>query len=100
MLELSSFSFDGGRAGLLESVGDPPAGKVVGRELHEDAVTRKKLYVLDSDVRTDVGEHLVTVIELYFEHIVRQRLSHFPFHLYCFLLGHAPSLRRDGTTGA
>jgi hypothetical protein len=34
----------------------------------------------------------VTVIELDLEHIVRQRLSHFSFHLYCFFLGHAPSL--------
>ena len=61
----------GGRAGLLESVGDPPAGQVVGLKLYEDAVSRKKFHELDADVPPDMGENLVTFRQFYLEHVVR-----------------------------
>src|SRR5262245_10908766 len=52
------------RAGLLEAVGDPSAGQVVGRELYKDAVSRKEFDELDADIRADVREYLVTVGQL------------------------------------
>ena len=100
MLELSSCSFGWRQGGLLESVGDPPAGQVVGRELYKDAVSRKKFDELDADIPAQVGENFVTVGELDLEHVVRERLSHFAFHFYRFFLGHTPSFRGDGVTGA
>ena len=91
MLELSSFSCDGGDGALLEAVCNPPTTEVVGGKLNQDAVSRKELDEVDPDVPAEMGQDFVTIGQLHFEHIVRQRLGHLSLHFNRLLLCHTPS---------
>src|SRR3954453_14409086 len=61
---------------LLVAVDDPSARQVVRRQLHDDPVIRKDTDVVHPHLAADVREDLVTVLQLYLEHGVRQRLDH------------------------
>ena len=65
---------------LLVPIRDTTPGQVVGRELHLDAVPGEDPDVVHPHLPGDVGEHLVTVLELDPEHGVRERLDNSSFH--------------------
>src|SRR5439155_27136753 len=71
-------------------VDDPAPREVVRRELHEHPVTRQDPDVVHPHLAGDVGEDLVTVVELDAEHRVRERLDHRSLDLNRVLLGHTP----------
>src|SRR5437867_3586591 len=75
-------------ARLLEPVGDPAAGQVVGRELHLDLVPRQDPDEIHAHLAGHVREYLVSVLELHPEHGVRERLDHGAFHLNGIFLRH------------
>src|SRR3970282_2255165 len=54
--------------GLLQAVGDPTAGQVVGRQLHPDAIARQDPDEVHPELAADVGEHPVAVLQLDREH--------------------------------
>src|SRR5438552_3130569 len=58
----------------LEAVRDPAARQVVRRQLHLDLVARQDPDEVHAHLSRDVGQHLVTVLQLHAEHRVRQRL--------------------------
>lgn len=93
MLGLSWFSCwqAGGRAGLLEAIGDAPTTEVIGREFDEDAVAGEDLDEIHPDLAADVREHFMAVGEFDPEHGVRERLCHGPFDFDGVLLGHTLS---------
>ena len=80
----------GGRArrGLLQSVGDPAAGQVVGRQLDPDAVAGQDPDEVHPELAADVGQDAVAVLKLDGEHRVRERLDDRPFHFDRISLGH------------
>src|SRR5436190_9444354 len=75
-------------AGLLQAVGDPAAGQVVGRELDPDAVAGQDPDEVHPELAADVGQDAVTVLQLDGEHRVGQRLDHRTFHFDRISLGH------------
>src|SRR5215212_7207267 len=58
--------------GSLQSVGDPTAGQVVGRELNPDAVSRQDPDEIHPKLSGNVGQHPVAVLKLDSEHRVRK----------------------------
>src|SRR5687767_1049167 len=60
---------------LFVPINDPPARQVVGRELHEDLVARKDPDEVLPHLSRYVREHLMFVLQLHFEHRVRQRFD-------------------------
>src|SRR5207248_3814590 len=71
-------------------VDDPAPREVVRRELHEHPVPGQDPDVVHPHLAGDVGEDLVTVVELDAEHRVRERLDHRSLDLDRILLGHTP----------
>src|SRR3954463_11938878 len=63
----------------LVAVGDAASGEVVRGQFDLDAIAREDPDVVHPHLPGDVGEDLVTVLELDAEHGVRQRLGHRPF---------------------
>ena len=83
-------------AGLLVTVGDAAACEIVGRNLHNDLVSRKDADVVHPDLSRDGAENGLTVLELHVEHSVGQRLDDLALEFDCVLLAQVnPSLRRD-----
>jgi hypothetical protein len=58
--------------GLLVPVDDSSTGEVVGRELYNDAVFRQDADVVLPHLAADVGENLVTVLQLNAKHRIGQ----------------------------
>src|SRR4051794_35831822 len=64
-----------GTGSLLVAVDDAAAGQVVGRELHDHAVLGEDADVVLPHLAADVGQDLVTVLQLHAEHRVGERLD-------------------------
>src|SRR5699024_4634423 len=79
-----------GRKGFSPvSEDDPTAGEVIGRQLHHHPVLREDPDVVLPHLATDVGEDLVSVLQLNAEHCVGQGFDHTPLDLDgAVLLGH------------
>jgi len=72
---------------LAVAVDDAPAGQVVGRELHPNAVAWRDANEVAPHAAGCVGDELVPVLELDLEHRIRQRLRDDCVHDYsCFFL--------------
>src|SRR5215213_5415709 len=87
-----SFRISGGRAALRRtrvetrnpslfvSVGDAPAGQVVGRHLDADAVAGQDAYKILPHLAGDAGQyHVVAVVQAHLEESVRQFVNHNTF---------------------
>ena len=61
---------------LLVSVNDAAPGQVVGRQLHHDAVLGQDADIVLPHLAADVGENLVTVLQLNAEHRIGQGFDH------------------------
>src|SRR5689334_20465264 len=66
---------------LLQSVRDPTARQVVGRELYSDAVAGQEPYEVHPKLSGDMREHAVPVLQLTREHGVGQRFDNRAFNL-------------------
>ena len=64
----------------LAAPGDAPAGQIVQRELHGDLVTRQDPNEIHSKLPRNRCEYLVTVLELYLEHSVREGIRNDTFY--------------------
>src|SRR3954471_20387886 len=64
-----------GTGSLLVAVDDAAARQVVGRELHDHAVLGEDADVVLPHLAADVGQDLVTVLQLHAEHRVGERLD-------------------------
>src|SRR3954447_2353741 len=62
----------GAQLDLLVAVGDPPALEVVRRDLDLDTVAREDADPVHSHLSGAVGQHFVPVLELHFEHSIRE----------------------------
>mgnify|MGYP003340292131 CR=1 FL=1 len=60
----------------LVPVHDATAGEVIWRQFHDDAVVEEDADVVLPHLAADVGEHLVSVLQLNAEHRIGQRLDH------------------------
>src|SRR5262245_47599952 len=69
---------------LLVPIDDATAAQVVRRKLHGDLVPGKDLDEMHPHLARDVGQDLVTVLQLHAEHRVRKRLDHGAFDLDAF----------------
>src|SRR6478752_6293194 len=76
------------RSWLLEAVGDPAPGEVVGRQLDPDSVPRQDPDEVHPELAADVGQDAVTVLQLDGEHRVRQRLDDRSFDFDRITCGH------------
>src|SRR4249919_3138880 len=82
------------RTTSLVPVHDPAARQVVRRQLHQHPVPREDTDVVHPHLPRDVGQHVVSVLELHPEHGVGKRLGHRPFDLDRVLLRQAPGYPR------
>src|SRR5215211_2882213 len=83
------------------SVGNAPAGEVVGRELDLDPVAREDADVVLAHLSGDLRQHLVPAVDLDAEHRARQGLDDLAFHLdLLFLLSHYLLTRNAPLRGA
>src|SRR5581483_8733615 len=73
---------------LLEAIGDPAPGQVVGRQLDLHLVAGEDPDEVHPHLARHVGQYLVSVIQLHPEHRVGQRLHHRALHLDRVFLGH------------
>ena len=74
---------------LLVPINDAAPGQVVGRELHYNAVLGQDADVVLPHLAADVGENLVTVLQLNAEHRIGQGFDHATLNLYgTVFLGH------------
>ena len=73
---------------ILEAVGDPAAGQVVGRQLDADAVAGQDPDEVHPELAADVGQDAMAVLQLDREHGVRQRLDDRALDFDRILLGH------------
>jgi hypothetical protein len=64
---------------LFVSVGDPTSGEVVRGEFNLDAVARQDSDVMHAHLSGDVGQHLVAIFKLDFEHCIRERFNNRSF---------------------
>src|SRR5215203_2472308 len=71
----SSVPADEPAGGLLVAVDDAPAGQVVRRQLHHDAILRQDADVVLAHLAADVGEDPVSVGQFDPEHRVGKRLD-------------------------
>jgi len=62
----------GSAGGLLVTVGDAPAGEIVGSEFDLDLVTGKDADVVHAHLAGDMGKDFVTVFEFHSEHRIGQ----------------------------
>jgi hypothetical protein len=67
---------------LLVAVHDAAPGQVVGRKLHHDAVLGEDADVVLPHLSADVGENLVSVLQLNAEHRIGQGFDHSTLDLY------------------
>src|SRR5437016_319468 len=76
MLDLRRRPRERGSGGpLLVAIDDPAAAQIVWRELDRHLVARQNLDEVHPHLARDVGQHLVSVLELDAEHRVGQRLD-------------------------
>ena len=73
---------------LLQAVGDPTAGQVVGRQFDPDAIPWQDPDEVHPELPADVGKHPVAILQLDSEHRVRERLDDRSFHFDRITLGH------------
>src|SRR5262245_13102591 len=78
-----------GAARSLVAVDDPPARQVVRRQLDRHLVARQDLDEMHPHLARDVGQHLVSVLQLDPEHRVWQRFHHGALDLDTLFLGQA-----------
>lgn len=77
---------------LFISIDDSAPGQVVRRDLHQNPVPREDADKMKAHLSRNVGEYLVSVIELHLEHRVWKRLDYFSSYFYYFVfIGHAVS---------
>lgn len=69
---------------LAKPVGNSAAIEVVGREFYPDFVPGEDADEVLAHLSRDVREHLVSVLELYAEHRVRQGLDNHRLDFDCF----------------
>src|SRR5215212_7966728 len=69
------------RRSLLVPVNDAAPGQVVGRELHHDAVLGQNADVVLPHLAADVGENLVSVLQLNAKHRIGQGFDHATLNL-------------------
>ena len=67
---------------LLVAVHDAAAGQVVGRKLHHDAILGEDTDVVLPHLSADVGENLVSVLQLNAEHRIGQGFDDTTLDLY------------------
>jgi hypothetical protein len=63
---------------LLQPVGDPTLGQIVGREFDLHPIARKDSDEIRPKLSTDIGADSVAIFELNHERCVRQRLDNGP----------------------
>src|SRR6187397_2517731 len=73
---------------LLESVCDPTAREVVGRQLDTDTVSGQDADEVHPQLSADVCQDAVLVLQLNGEHRIRKRLNDRSFNFDRVLLGH------------
>src|SRR3954452_14274294 len=78
----------GGLVRLLESVGDPAAGQVVGRQLYSNPVAGQDPDEVHPELPADMSQDAVAVLQLDREHRVGQRLDDRSLDFDRVLLGH------------
>src|SRR4051794_1226912 len=78
----------GGLVRLLESVGDPAAGQVVGRKLYPNPVAGQDPDEVHPELPADMSQDAVAVLQLDREHRVGQRLDDRSLDFDRVLLGH------------
>jgi len=64
----------------LAAPGDAPAGQIIRGQLHGDLVTRQNPNEVHSKFPRNRCEYLVTVLELYLEHSVREGIRNDTFY--------------------
>ena len=77
--------------GILESsetVGDPAAGQVVGRQLDPDPVTGQDADEVHPELAADVGEDPMAILQLDREHGIGQGFDNRSLYLDRVALGH------------
>lgn len=70
----------------LIPIQDSAAGKVVGRELALDPVPREDLDEVHADLSADLGEDLMSTLDVDTEHSIGESFGDGSFHLDRFLL--------------
>src|SRR5436309_11622516 len=75
-----------GSGWLLVAVDDPSPRQVVGRQLHCHLVAGQDLDEVHAHLARDVGQDLVTVLQLHPEHRVREGLDYRTFDLDALFL--------------
>jgi len=77
---------------LFISIDDSAPRQVVRRDLHQNSVSREDANKVKAHLSRNMGEYLVSVVELHLEHRVRERLDYFSSYFYYFVfIGHAVS---------
>ena len=79
---------------LLVAVGDATPREVVGRNLHDHAVTRENPDVVHANLARDGAENGLAVLKLHVKHGVGQRLYDLALKLDCILLAQVTPSRR------
>ena len=74
---------------LFVAVDDAPASEIVGRQLHRDLVPGQNLDEVHPHLARDVGEHLVSVLQLDAEHRVGKGLDDRPLDLDTLFFRHS-----------
>src|SRR2546430_2246526 len=72
----------------LRAENDPRTGEIVGRQVHGHLVTRENLDVVHAHLSRNMPQHHVSVLQLYPECRIGQRLQDLTLHLYRFFLRH------------
>jgi len=70
----------GAHSSVFAAPGDAPAGQIVRGELHGDPVTRQNPDEVHPEFPRNRCEYLVTVLQLYLEHRVRERIRNDTFY--------------------
>ena len=73
---------------LFESVRNSAAREIVRRQFHGHFITRQNSNEMHPHFSRDMGQYLMTIIQLNSEHGVRQRLGHRPLYLDHILFRH------------
>lgn len=77
---------------LFISIDNSALGQVVWRYLQQNPVSREDTDKMKAHLSRNVGEYLVSVVELHLEHRVWKRLDYFsPYFHYFIFIGHAVS---------
>ncbi len=77
---------------LFISIDDSAPRQVVGGDLQQNSISREDTNKVKAHLSRNVGEYLVSVVELHLKHRVRERLDYFSSYFYYFVfIGHAVS---------